>query len=62
MLVTLPNPHPEALARPFTPKVLRAKECVLALYSSVVFASDSHLSLLLENVSIIHIKRKFEMS
>jgi hypothetical protein len=45
MFVTLPSPHPGALARPFTPKVLRTKEHALALYSSIVFTSDSHLSL-----------------
>jgi hypothetical protein len=37
MLVTLPSPHPEALACPFTPKVLRARERVSTPYSSTVF-------------------------
>jgi len=45
LLVTLPSPHLEALACPFTPKVLRSKECVVILEPSDVFTLDSHLSL-----------------
>jgi len=45
MLVTLPGLHPGILARPSTPKVLRIKERVPTLYSSVVFTLDLHLSL-----------------
>jgi hypothetical protein len=46
MLVILPSPHPGTLARPSTPKVLRAKERALTPYFSNVFTSDLHLSLL----------------
>jgi hypothetical protein len=45
MLVTLPIPHPGAPTCPFTPKVLRAREFAPTHYSSVVFTSNSHLSL-----------------
>ncbi len=37
LLVTCPSPHLEALAHPSTPEVLRAKECTLTPYPSVVF-------------------------
>ncbi len=40
-----PNPHPGAPTRPFTPKVLRAKERAPTPYSSIVFTLDSHLNL-----------------
>jgi hypothetical protein len=36
--------HPEALARPSTPKVLWAKERAPTLYSFIVFSLDSHLN------------------
>jgi hypothetical protein len=45
MLVILPSPHPGAPTRPYTPKVLRVRECASIFYSSVVFISDSHLNL-----------------
>jgi hypothetical protein len=45
MLVIFPSPHPGAPARPFTPKVLRARECAPTPHSFVVFTSNSHLSL-----------------
>ncbi len=44
MFVTLPSPHPGALACPSTPKVLQAKEHAPSFHSFVVFALDSHLS------------------
>jgi hypothetical protein len=47
MFFILLNPHPRALARPFIPKMLRTKECAPTPYSSVVFTSNSHLSLLM---------------
>jgi len=37
LLVARPNPHPRALARLSTTKVLRAKECTLIFYPSIVF-------------------------
>jgi hypothetical protein len=37
LLVTHLHPHPGALARPFTPKMLRAKERTPTLYPFVVF-------------------------
>jgi hypothetical protein len=37
LLVIFPSPHPEALARPFTPKVLRAKEHAPISYPSTIF-------------------------
>jgi hypothetical protein len=36
-LVTLPNPHPKALAHPYAPKVLWAKECAPTPYPSTIF-------------------------
>jgi len=36
-LVTLPNPHPKALAHPYAPKVLRTKECAPTPYPYVIF-------------------------
>ncbi len=38
---------------PFYPKVLRAKECASTPYSSIIFTSDSHLSLL-RNLGVRH--------
>jgi hypothetical protein len=35
-LITLPSPHPRALACPSTPEMLRARECTLILYPSIV--------------------------
>jgi len=37
LLINLPSPHPGALARLFTPKVLQAKERALTPSPSVVF-------------------------
>jgi hypothetical protein len=37
LLVVLPSPHLEALARPSTPKVFQAKECAPIPYPSIVF-------------------------
>ncbi len=37
LLVNLPNPHPRALAQPFTPKVLQAREHAPTPSLSVVF-------------------------
>jgi hypothetical protein len=37
MLVTLPIPHPRASTHPFTPKVLRTKECAPTPSPSIVF-------------------------
>jgi len=45
LLVNLPSPHFGALARPFTPKVLWAKERTPILKPSTIFTLDSHLSL-----------------
>jgi hypothetical protein len=45
MLVTLPSPHPGALACPSTPEVLRVRERAPTPYFSVVSTLDSHLSL-----------------
>jgi len=45
MFITLPSPHPKALAHPSTPKVLQAKKRVSTPYFSVVFTLDLHLSL-----------------
>jgi hypothetical protein len=36
-LTILPNPHPKALARPYTLKVLWSKERTLAFYPFIVF-------------------------
>jgi len=44
VLVNIPNPILELQHTPLAPKALQAKECAPALYSSVVFTSDSHLS------------------
>jgi hypothetical protein len=52
MLVILPIPHLEALARPSNPKVLQAKERASIPYSFVVFTLDPHLSLLKEVGSV----------
>jgi len=38
LLVIRPNPHPKALARPSTPKMLRAKEHIPTLYPCIVFS------------------------
>ncbi len=35
------SPHPGAIARHFTPKMLRVKECTLTPYPFVVFTLDS---------------------
>jgi len=45
MIVTLPNPHLGAPARPSTPKMLQVKEHALIPYSFVIFTLDLHLSL-----------------
>jgi hypothetical protein len=45
MLVTFPSPYPGAPARPFTPKVLPARERAPTSYSSIVFIFDLYLSL-----------------
>jgi hypothetical protein len=37
LLVTIPNPHPGALACPSTPKVLQAMERAPTLYHFIVF-------------------------
>jgi hypothetical protein len=37
MLVTFPSPHPGAPTRPFTPKVLQARERAPTLCSFAVF-------------------------
>jgi hypothetical protein len=37
LLVNLPSPHPEAPARPSTPKMLQAKECAPTPFPSTVF-------------------------
>jgi len=37
MLVTLPNPHSKAPARPFTPKMLQAKERTPIRNPSIIF-------------------------
>ncbi len=37
LLVTLPNPHLGALARPSTPKMLEARECAPTFELSIVF-------------------------
>ncbi len=46
LLVILRNPYPRAPARPFTLKVLRARECTPTLHFFTKFTLDSHLSLL----------------
>ncbi len=45
MLVNLPNPIPEFQHTPLPPQVLRTKEHALTINSSIVFTSDSHLSI-----------------
>jgi len=45
MLVTLLSPISKLQHTPLPPKVLQAREHALTLCSSVVFTSDSHLSL-----------------
>jgi hypothetical protein len=45
MLIILPSPHLGALACPFTPKVLQAKEWPPTPYFFDVFTLNSHLSL-----------------
>jgi hypothetical protein len=42
LLVILPSPHPEALARPSTPKMLWTRECTPTLYLFVVFTLLTH--------------------
>jgi hypothetical protein len=37
LLIAHPSPHPEALARPSTLKVLRTKECTPTFYPSTIF-------------------------
>jgi len=37
LLVIFPSPHPKAPAHPFTPKVLRARECAPTPYPFVIF-------------------------
>jgi hypothetical protein len=37
LFINLPSPHPRALARPFTPEVLQAKECATILSPTIVF-------------------------
>jgi hypothetical protein len=37
LLITLFSPYPGALAHPFTPKVLRVKECAPTPYPSAIF-------------------------
>jgi hypothetical protein len=37
LLVNLPSPHPRVSARPFTPKVLQAKECTPTPFPFAVF-------------------------
>ncbi len=44
MLVNLPSPHPGALARPSTPEVLQARECIPTLSPSVVFTFELMVS------------------
>ncbi len=44
LLVTFPNPYPEALTHPSTLEVLQAKEHNPTPHSSVVFILDSHLN------------------
>jgi hypothetical protein len=46
LLVTLPNPYPEAPTRPSTPEVLRIKECTPIPHFSVVFTLNLHLNML----------------
>jgi hypothetical protein len=46
MLVILPIPHPKVPASLFNPKMLWIREHAPTPYSSVVFTSNSHLSLL----------------
>jgi hypothetical protein len=45
LLVTFPNPHPGASARPSTPKVLWTKECAPIPYPFVVFKEFGGVSL-----------------
>jgi hypothetical protein len=42
MILTLPSPHPKALASLSTPKVLQAKECTPTFYSFDVFTFWIH--------------------
>jgi len=56
VLINLPSPHLEALARPSTLEVLQAKECALTSHS-FVFVLDSHLSLL-KRLGVRHPKVK----
>ncbi len=37
LLINLPSPHPRAPTRPFTPKVLQARECAPTPSLSAVF-------------------------
>jgi len=46
LLITLPGPHLGALARPFTPKMLRPKERTPTPHPLVVFTLDLQLNLL----------------
>jgi hypothetical protein len=53
MFIILPSPHPGALARPSTPKMLQAKKCAPMHYSFIIFTSNSHLSLF-RNLGMCH--------